>query len=112
MIVSTGFSVMTMLKTSHLSNEFIYMWLTRDSVVNVLQSIAENSVSTYPSIVSSDLEQIKIVVPTEKESVESNGFLKTVFRTIDYNNKEIRSLELYLNDLVAILLNNSITEGA
>ena len=49
MIVSTGFSVLHN-QSEKVSNEFLYMWITNDAILSFLQSIAENSVSTYPSI--------------------------------------------------------------
>lgn len=107
MIVSTGFAVMSMLKNAPVCSEIIYMWLTRNSVVNVLHSIAENSVSTYPSIVSADLEQIKIVVPSEDECAETGAYYKSVFQTIDCNNREISKLER-----LAILFSNQLAKGA
>lgn len=107
MIVSTGFAVMSMLKGSPVSSEFIYMWLTRTSVVTALHSIAENSVSTYPSIVSADLENVKIVVPTDKDCEKCSAYLKSVFHTINYNNKEINTLER-----LSSLFSNQVSKGA
>ena len=107
MIVSTGFAVMSMLKNAPVCSEIIYMWLTRNSVVNVLHSIAENSVSTYPSIVSADLEQIKMVVPPEDECAKTGAYYKSVFLTIDCNNREISKLER-----LAVLFSHQLARGA
>lgn len=107
MVVSTGFAVMSMLKNEPICSEIIYMWLTRNSVVNVLHSIAENSVSTYPSIVSADLEQIKMVVPSENECINTSAYYKSVFQTVDCNNREISKLEK-----LAVLFINKIAKGA
>lgn len=107
MIVSTGFAVMSMIKNAPVCSEFIYMWLTRNSVVNVLNSIAENSVSTYPSIVSADLEQIKMIVPSEDERAETGAYYKSVLQTIDCNNREISKLER-----LAMLFSNQLAKGA
>lgn len=107
MIVSTGFAVMSMIKNAPVCSEFIYMWLTRNSVVNVLNSIAENSVSTYPSIVSADLEQIKMIVPSEDECAETGAYYKSVLQTIDCNNREISKLER-----LAMLFSNQLAKGA
>lgn len=104
MIVSTGFSVLTSRKESNVSNEFLYMWLTRDVVVNTLHNIAENSMSTYPSIVSEDLENVKIIVPSEETLMECNLFFRKGFTAINYYNKEIHSLETNLQDIVTFLL--------
>lgn len=107
MIVSTGFAVMSMISNAPVCCEIIYMWLTRNSVVNVLHSIAENSVSTYPSIVSADLEQIKMVVPSEDECAETGAYYKSVFQTIDCNNREISKLER-----LAVLFSSQLAKGA
>ena len=107
MIVSTGFAVMSMISNAPVCCDIIYMWLTRNSVVNVLHSIAENSVSTYPSIVSADLEQIKMVVPSEDECAETGAYYKSVFQTIDCNNREISKLER-----LAVLFSSQLAKGA
>ena len=107
MIVSTGFAVMSMLKEAPVSSEYIYMWLTRNPAVNALHNIAENSVSTYPSIVSADLESVKIIVPPEKEQAECNAFLRYTLQSIDCNNREINALER-LSDLFS----NQVSKGA
>ena len=92
MIVSTGFSVLHN-NSDRVSNEFLYMWITNDAALSFLQSIAENSVSTYPSINSDDLMNIKIIIPSDNILSELNeGFRKT-FLMIDYNNQEITKLQ-------------------
>ena len=92
MIVSTGFSVLHN-DSEKVSNEFLYMWITNEATLSFLQSIAENSVSTYPSINSDDLMNIKIIIPSDNILSELNeGFRKT-FLMIDYNNQEITKLQ-------------------
>ncbi|WP_443741570.1 restriction endonuclease subunit S [Treponema berlinense] len=90
-IASTGFSVLNN-NSEKISNEFLYMWISSDAVLNYLQSIAENSVSTYPSINSSDLMDIKIIIPSDEILSTFGNFLKKTFIKIDDNNKELQHL--------------------
>lgn len=61
-LVSTGFTVIDVDETVA-DADFIYYWLTRSTLTEQLQSIAEQSVSTYPSIKPSDLEGLEIELP-------------------------------------------------
>ena len=92
MIVSTGFSVLHN-QSEKVSNEFLYMWITNDATLSFLQSIAENSVSTYPSINSDDLMNIKIIIPANNILSELNDAFRKIFLMIDYHNKEISKLQ-------------------
>lgn len=92
MIVSTGFSVLHN-DSEKVSNEFLYMWITNDATLSFLQSIAENSVSTYPSINSDDLMNIKIIIPSDNIISELNEGFRKIFLMIDYNNQEITKLQ-------------------
>ena len=92
MIVSTGFSVLHN-DSEKVSNEFLYMWITNDATLSFLQSIAENSVSTYPSINSDDLMNIKIIIPANNILSELNDAFRKIFLMIDYHNKEISKLQ-------------------
>lgn len=92
MIVSTGFSVLHN-SSDKVTNEFLYMWIKNAATLSYLQSIAENSVSTYPSINSDDLMSIRIIVPSEEILCELNSFFRKTFVTIDWNNREIARLQ-------------------
>ena len=92
MIVSTGFSVLHN-NSDRVSNEFLYMWITNDATLSFLQSIAENSVSTYPSINADDIMNIKIIIPTDNILSELNEVFRKTFLMIDYNNHEITKLQ-------------------
>ena len=92
MIVSTGFSVLHN-NSDRVSNEFLYMWITNDATLSFLQSIAENSVSTYPSINADDIMNIKIIIPTDNILSELNEVFRKTFLMIDYNNQEITKLQ-------------------
>lgn len=91
LIVSTGFVVLHNVDTS-VSNEYLYMWLTNNTALEVLQSIAENSVSTYPSLNVNDLLDVKIIVPDSRTLSKTNKVLHSIFEAIAENNRQIRVL--------------------
>lgn len=91
LIVSTGFAVLHNVDMS-VSNEYLYMWLTNNTVLEVLQSIAENSVSTYPSLNVNDLLNVEIIVPDGRTLSETNRVLHSIFEAIAENNRQIRVL--------------------
>ena len=91
LIVSTGFAVLHNIDIS-VSNEYLYMWLTNNTVLEVLQSIAENSVSTYPSLNVNDLLDVEIIVPDSCTLSETNKVLHSIFEVIAENNRQIRVL--------------------
>ena len=99
LIASTGFAVLHN-NGGPVSNELIYMWLTKDSVLDYLQAIAENSVSTYPSLNVSDLLNVKLIIPTPDVLDETNRILATLFDSISENNNQIA----LLNQLKQIML--------
>ena len=61
-LVSTGFTVIDVDKEKAVP-EYIYHLLTQHSVTERLQAIAEQSVSAYPSLKSSDIEDLFISLP-------------------------------------------------
>jgi len=68
MVVSTGFAVLNP-NPETICPELIYIWLTRDTVVEYLQSKAEMSVSTYPSIKPEDLLNIVVAYPYKEDEL-------------------------------------------
>ena len=99
LIASTGFAVLNN-KGLGVSNELIFMWLTKDSILEYLQAIAENSVSTYPSLNVSDLLNVEIIVPDDSTLHNANNYLKAIFSAIDANNNQVKALL----DMQSILL--------
>lgn len=98
-IASTGFAVLH--NNNHgVSNELLYMWLTKESILEFLQAIAENSVSTYPSLNVNDLLEIKVLIPDNVTLEKTNDFLRVVYASIAENNKQIKLLQ----DSKALLL--------
>ena len=70
-LVSTGFVVIDV-NTNEAIPEYIYYVLSQKEIIEHLQAIAEQSVSAYPSIKASDIENLNILIPdiyTQQEVV-------------------------------------------
>jgi len=67
LVVSTGFVVITANWSAY--RYFIYRFLIQNSIIETLQAIGEQSVSTYPSINANDIESLKLIIP-KMEDVE------------------------------------------
>ena len=61
-MVSTGFVVIDV-NTDKAIPEYIYYVLSQNEIIEHLQAIAEQSVSAYPSIKPSDIENLNILLP-------------------------------------------------
>lgn len=61
-LVSTGFVVIDV-DPEMLDADFTYYWLSQSVVVKRLHAIAEQSTSAYPSIKSSDIENLEMEIP-------------------------------------------------
>lgn len=79
MVASTGFCILHN-KNMGISNELIYMLLTHEDIVKYLQGVAENSVSTYPSIGPSDLLDIQFALPPQHVVEKANLYLSAILR--------------------------------
>ena len=104
LIVSTGFAVLHN-KGLGVTNDFLFMWLTNESILDYLQAIAENSVSTYPSLNVSDLMNVTIIVP-DIDVLEKTRFLASIFTAISENNRQIQTLTRSLDTLLPKLLSS------
>jgi type I restriction enzyme S subunit len=60
-LVSTGFTTIT--STEKTDPVFVYYYLTQNEIVEYLQTLTEQTVSTYPSIKASDIENLQINLP-------------------------------------------------
>ncbi len=63
-------------------NEFIYLFLTSDTVIEKLQQLAEQSVSTFPSLKPSDIGNLEIMIPSTNECAEIESLLKPLFEIL------------------------------
>jgi len=71
-LVSTGFTVIDVDEVE-VDADFLYYLLSQDRIIERLHSIAEQSVSAYPSIKSADIENIEVELPplTEQKKIAS-----------------------------------------
>lgn len=94
-LVSTGFAVIDVDKNL-CDADYIYYYLTQNKVIEKLQSIAEQSVSTYPSIKPSDLENMNIILPSLEKQKKISQILLGLDNKINLNMKINDNLEKLL----------------
>jgi type I restriction enzyme S subunit len=92
LIVSTGFAVITA-DNNKADNRFIYYYLTLDEIVEYLDSIAEGSTTTYPSIVPDDLKNIIIPLPPLPEQKAIAEVLSSLDDKIELLHRQNKTLE-------------------
>ena len=83
-LVSTGFTVIDVDERQAVA-EYVYYFLTQKEIVESLQAIGEQSVSTYPSIKPSDIEDIEIPLPSLDIQNKIVGILKSLDAKIKTN---------------------------
>ena len=84
-LVSTGFAVIDV-NEEFANSQFIYYFLTQNSITDYLHSIAEQSVSAYPSIKSSDLADVEINLPDLETQKKIAKILSSLDDKIELNN--------------------------
>lgn len=85
LLVSTGFVVIS---CKDIDSKYLYYYLTQDTIINYLQNIGEQSVSTYPTIKPQDIEDIFIRIPSDIEDQRRiASILSSLDRKIELNNK-------------------------
>lgn len=91
-LVSTGFVVIDVIPEKA-DADYLYFWLTQKNVVEQLHAIAEQSVSAYPSIKASDIENLEITLPplTVQKSIAS--ILKSISDKMSHNSNINENLE-------------------
>lgn len=93
LIVSTGFTTIDV-NSKDILPKFLYYLLSQNYVTSHLQKIAENSVSSYPSINASDIGALEFDVPestTEQQKIVDT--LTSLDKKIEVNNKISYELE-------------------
>lgn len=96
LLVSTGFTVIDV-DTNKAIPEFIYYLLTQNNTTEQLQAIAEQSVSTYPSIKPSDIENLEFKLPNLIIQSKIVSILDTIDNKIRQNEKINNNLLEQLN---------------
>lgn len=106
MLGSTGFAVIHS-KYAIMPNEIIYLALTEPSFINQMQQLAEQSVSTFPSIRPTDLDAC--ILP--KPKMEDNNFIaaiKSIFNTMAANDEESQQLAALRDTLLPHLISGEL----
>ena len=91
-LVSTGFTVIDV-NESIAVPDYIYYILTLEEITNHLQAIGEQSVSAYPSIKPSDLENLEIWIPDLTEQSKIVTILSSIDEKIAVNSTINDNLE-------------------
>ena len=95
MIVSTGFITIDLKKEFiHIIDEYyIYYLITQNSITEYLQTIAEGSVSAYPSITSDDIINLRFSFPKIEYQKQIANYLLQIDKKIQLNNLIYSELE-------------------
>ena len=91
-LVSSGFAVIDV-DFDKAVPEYIYYVLAQQEITEYLQSIAEQSVSAYPSIKPSDIENLEFPLPDRKTQEKIVSILKSIDEKIVQNNEINNNLE-------------------
>lgn len=86
MLVSTGFAVISV-DEQQADSDFIYYYLTQDSITETLHAIGEQSTSAYPSIKPSDIEGLELELPPIEIQKEISRTLRAIDDKIENNRK-------------------------
>lgn len=85
-LVSTGFVVIDV-DDKLLDADFLYYSLSQKNIVESLQTIAEQSTTSYPSITAADIENLEIEIPNIIEQKKIANTLCCLDLKIKQNNK-------------------------
>lgn len=107
MVVSTGFAVITANWSAY--RYFIYQFLIQAATIENLSTIAQSAVSAYPSINTSDIENLDLVVPPDSMIEKYAKTACRLYLQIDTNYKEIKSLTKLRNELLPLLMNGQVS---
>jgi type I restriction enzyme S subunit len=107
LIVSTGFcTIDAKLK----ENAFwIYLFLTQNWVIDRLGSIADTAVSSYPSINSSDIENLYVCYPPKSVLGKFDDCVSSMFISIENNESENTKLKIQRDELLPLLMNGQVS---
>ena len=106
MVASTGFVVITANRSAF--RYYIYQYIIQEEIINHLQAIAEQSVSTYPSINASDITNLEILIPSDKVIDEYAKIMVQIMAQIDANNRENQRLAALRDTLLPKLMKGEI----
>lgn len=93
LIVSSGFATLDIKNSDEFNADYLYYNLTQPFIVNYLQTVAQNQVSSYPSINPSDLANLNLSFPPFSEQKKIASVLSTLDKKIALNNRINEKLE-------------------
>ena len=93
-LVSSGFAVIDV-DFDKAVPEYIYYVLTQQEIIEYLQSIAEQSVSAYPSIKPSDIENLEFLLPDRKTQEKIVSILRSIDKKIVQNNEKQQAQAIF-----------------
>ena len=93
LIVSSGFATLDIKKTDEFNADYLYYNLTQPFILNYLQTVAQNQVSSYPSINPSDLANLNLSFPPFSEQKKIASVLSTLDEKITLNRRINAKLE-------------------
>ena len=108
MLVSTGFAVIRSVQP-FVCNEYIYLHMTSETTIAHLQKLAEQSVSTYPSIKPTDIGMYEIFVPSYKDGQCISELLAPLFELMASNNEESVRLSALRDALLPRLMSGELS---
>ncbi len=94
-VVSTGFITLSLNPKYGLliDMKYLYLLLTQPKMTQYLHSIAQNAVSSYPSLVPSDIENLVFDFPNYRKQLEISSIFFNIDRKIALNREINRNLE-------------------
>ena len=105
-LVSTGFTTLTVNKEVAIP-EFIYYYLTQNHVINSLQTIAEQSTTSYPSIRPDDIGDVIIELPPLNIQKKISIILSSIEKKIEINKR----INNHLTRISSIIFNNLLEKN-
>ncbi len=90
-LVSTGFAVIDP-DERRVDADFLYFMLSQDGLVEHLHAIAEQSVSAYPSIKASDIENLEVELPPLAEQKKIASILNNLTDKMRHNTEVNKNL--------------------
>ena len=100
-VVST--KLMVLRTKNKFNSSMMYFYLSNESTVNYLQTIAEGRSGTFPQITFNELKKLKICMPTNDTIVELGKFFENILKTINNNKKEAKQLK-EMRDIILLKL--------
>ena len=91
-LASTGFYVFEG-REGFADTNFIYWYLTQKHIIEYLQTVAEHNTSAYPSIRSSDIQELKCLLPPLSVQHEIASVLDVLDNKIESNQRMNETLE-------------------